>query len=78
MAIIVKTHCEDCIHKSVCSYTNNAENDANKLKKMTYGCGPNDDYYWDVMSDHRKVNITFECVNFNAGVKIRRPLEFSK
>lgn len=76
MAIIVKTHCKDCIHKSVCSYKNNAENDADKLKKMTYGPGPNNDYDWDIMSDFRKVKITFECPNFNAGVAIRRPPEF--
>ena len=62
--IVLATDCNKCAHKTVCRYENNALNDMNKLKNMTYGKGPNDDYSWDIMSKNRNVQITFECPMF--------------
>ncbi|MCM1090054.1 MAG: hypothetical protein NC413_04370 [Muribaculum sp.] len=41
----------------------------NKLKDTNYGSGPNDDYGWDVMSDHLNIKIEFSCPDYEE----RRP-----
>lgn len=64
MAIKIKSDCNICVHKKVCRYKDNAKHDAEKLKKMTYGPGPNNDYDWDTMTTNRNVNITFECPSY--------------
>lgn len=65
MGIRLATKCEECFHEKVCKNRNNAKYDMDKLSKMTYGCGPNDDYYWPIMMEHRHVDITFSCPDFN-------------
>lgn len=62
--IKVATDCEKCIHNKMCMYRNNVKHDAEKLKNTIYGNGPNDDYDWDVMSDHNHVTITLSCKDF--------------
>ena len=71
--IKVTTDCEKCIHNKMCRYRNNVKHDAEKLKNTRYGNGPNDDYGWDIMSDHNHVTITFSCKDFNPnqGVLLR-------
>lgn len=36
----------------------------NMLKKTQYGSGPNDDYDWDIIMEHKKVVIEFSCPDF--------------
>ena len=43
----------------------------NKLKEMTYGTGPNDDYDWDTMMEVEHVNITFSCQHFISEARVR-------
>ena len=59
--IKITTYCFNCLHKDICKFKGNAECDMKKLKNMTYGNGPNDDYDWDIMSISRHYNITFSC-----------------
>lgn len=62
--IKLKTDCVKCLHEKVCKNKNNAVNDMNKLKIMQYGKGPNDDYDWAIMMEHRHVNIEFSCPDY--------------
>lgn len=73
--IKLATDCGKCIHQQVCSYRGNAGHALEKLKKMQYGKGPNDDYDWDTMMKARHVDITFSCPDF---VKIALPIGESK
>lgn len=63
--IKLTTNCAECSHEKMCRYKNNAKYAMEKLKKMTYGRGPNDDYDWDIMMQHEHVNITFSCPDFD-------------
>ena len=62
--ITLKTNCEECALQKVCSYKGNAATAMRKLKNMTYGTGPNDDYSWDIMMEHKQVGICFSCPHF--------------
>lgn len=62
--IKLETKCGDCIHYNVCKHKNNAQYAMDKLKKTTYGKGPNDDYAWDIMMENQHVDITFSCPDF--------------
>ena len=62
--IKLKTNCDECVHKKVCKNINNAELNMNKLKKIQYGTGSNNDYYWDIMMKHYNVVIEFSCPDF--------------
>lgn len=65
----LKTDCNKCSHVKVCKNQNNAKNAMEKLKSTNYGDGPNDDYGWDVMSDHLNIKIEFSCPDYEE----RRP-----
>lgn len=65
MSIKLATNCDRRIYNRVCKHKGNAANDMNKLRNMTYGEGPNDDYSWVTMSEHRHVDITFSCPDFS-------------
>lgn len=65
--IYLSTNCSECIHKDVCRHRNNATYAMNKLKGMTYGDGPNDDYDWDTMMQVDGVDIEFKCSLFRRG-----------
>jgi hypothetical protein len=54
-----------------CKYKNNAAYAMKKLKEMTYGNGPNDDYNWDIMTQHEHVDIVFSCPHFISEAKVR-------
>lgn len=69
--IKLATDCKNCIHEKVCKNKNNALHAAEKLKKTTYGEGPNDDYDWDYIMEAEHVDITFSCPDFTSGVGIR-------
>lgn len=73
MSIKLTTNCDECAHKAMCKYKNNAQYAMEKLKDMNYGTGPNDDYSWDTMMEAEHVNITFSCPMFmkSAGVTYR-------
>lgn len=77
MSIKLTTDCNNCIHKDMCKYKNNALHAMDKLKTTIYGDGPNDDYYWDIMMQHEHVNITFSCPDFSSNV-LSRNSGFSK
>ena len=62
--IKLTTDCSKCEYAKVCKYKGRAEADMNKLKKMRYGDGPNDDYGWGTMMESRNVDITFSCPDF--------------
>lgn len=62
--IKLMTSCKDCMHSKMCKYKNNVKSDFNKLKKTTYGSGPNDDYDWETMSVSRNVEIRFACPDY--------------
>ena len=64
MSIKIKTHCKDCVHSGVCKYEGNVESAANKLKKMNYGCGPNDDFSWDIMSTSKNIDISLSWPDY--------------
>lgn len=65
--IKLATDCDTCIHKNICRYKDNAKSDMNKLKNMTYGEGPNDDYDWETICNNRHVNIAFSCSDYKNG-----------
>lgn len=65
----LKTDCDRCSHVKVCKNRNNAKQAMEKLKNMNYGSGPNDDYGWDIMSDHLNIKIEFFCPDYEE----RRP-----
>lgn len=69
--IKLTTDCAKCIHAAMCKHYNNAKNAMEKLKNMTYGDGPNDDYDWATMMDVYHVNISFSCPDFRPEVAIR-------
>lgn len=58
------TDCDKCIHNKMCKYRRNAELAMKKLKSMTYGTGPNDDYDWGTMMEFEHVDITFSCPDY--------------
>lgn len=62
--IELTTNCESCVHEKVCKNRNGAKYAMEKLKSMTYGNGPNDDYNWDVMMAHHNIHIKFSCDDF--------------
>lgn len=66
--IKLKNDCKNCIHVNVCKNVNNAKNCMDKLKNETYGTGPNDDYDWDTMMNHKNVTIEFSCPDFKFGI----------
>lgn len=66
------TSCDECLHSKTCKYKGNAVSDMKKLQATTYGPGSNDDYDWELMSNHRNVNISFSCPDFcKKGVTFR-------
>lgn len=65
--ITITSNCNNCIHSKVCKHKGNAETDMTKLSNMPYGTGPNNDYDWNTMSNHRNVTITFSCPNYREG-----------
>lgn len=69
--IKLATDCKDCIHSKVCRNKDNAKSAMEKLKKMQFGKGPNDDYDWDTMMKVCNVNINFSCPDY---VKIALPI----
>lgn len=75
------TDCNKCLHNGVCKNRNNAENAMKKLKNTNYGCGPNDDYEWDMMSEHLSIIISFSCQNYEEKIPTpkyhKRPYTFS-
>lgn len=62
--IINKTHCEECIHCKVCKNKDNSKRLSERLRDLTYGSGPNDDYDWNTMSNSYNVNIEMSCPDF--------------
>ena len=62
--IKLKTDCAKCLHEKVCKHKNNAVNAMIKLKNMTYGNGPNDDYDWGIMMESKHVDIEFSCPDY--------------
>ena len=71
--IKLTTDCNKCVHKKMCRYTRNAELAMKKLKNMTYGTGPNDDYDWDTMMNVEHVDIIFSCPDYEQHTqKIKR------
>ena len=62
--IKLKTDCAKCVHEKVCRNKNNAVNAMIKLKNMTYGNGPNDDYDWGIMMESKHVDIEFSCPDY--------------
>ena len=58
------SNCEICSHIDVCKFKNNAKFAMAKLKNMTYGNGPNDDYDWETIMNQQHVNITFSCPDY--------------
>lgn len=69
--IRLATDCKDCIMNKTCKYKNNALHAMNRLRGMTYGDGPNDDYDWGIMMEHQAVDITFSCRHFISEAKVR-------
>ena len=71
--IKLKTDCVNCMHEKICRYKHNPRNAMNKLKNMTYGNGPNDDYDWDTMMQSQHVIIEFSCPDYklDQGINIR-------
>lgn len=69
--IKLTTECEKCIHKNVCKNKDNAEHAAQKLIRMTYGPGPNEDYDWVTMTDRLRIDVVFSCPDFNSSVVFR-------
>lgn len=65
----LRTDCGKCSHNKVCKNKDNAKIAMEKLKGMNYGCGPNDDYDWDIMSNHLNILIEFSCPDYEE----RRP-----
>lgn len=63
--IKLTTNCAECSHERVCQYKHNARNAMDKLRKITYGCGPNEDFNWEIMTQHKHVDITFSCPSFD-------------
>lgn len=64
MSINLKTDCEKCTHKNVCRNNGMAKIIGEKLKRINYGSGPNDDYDYGLMSDWYHVNIDISCADF--------------
>lgn len=60
----LNTDCNNCLHAKVCKHKNNAKHAMEKLKKMTYGAGPNEDYDWETMMNNFGVNIIFSCPDY--------------
>ena len=66
------TDCKKCMHAAVCKNKDNAAHAMEKLKNMTYGDGPNDDYDWNTMMEHYHVDISFSCPDFRPEVPTPR------
>ena len=62
--ITLKTDCKDCVHAKICRNKDNAKHAMNKLMDTIYRDGPNDDYSWDIIMQHKNVNIEFSCPDF--------------
>lgn len=62
--IKLKNKCDKCIHVKVCRNKDNAQIAMEKLKDLTYGNGPNDDYDWDTVMKSRHVDIEFSCPDY--------------
>ena len=65
--IVAKTECKTCIHRGICKHEGNVDRVLEKLKNMTYGDGPNDDYSWDIMMQHKNVTISLSCPDYKNG-----------
>lgn len=72
--ITLNTNCDACIHENVCKYKDNAKFAMERLRGMQYGKGPNDDYDWDTIMKHKRVDIAFSCPDFKN--KMFRPNKF--
>lgn len=72
MSVNLKTDCKDCIHEKVCKNHNQTKYFADRLQRINYGDGPNDDYSWDTMSDHYHVNIDISCKDFEQAKPVPR------
>lgn len=62
--IKLKTECNKCYHQKVCKNKDHAKQAVEKLSNTTYGNGPNNDYGWDIMSDHLNIKIEFSCLDY--------------
>ena len=70
--LILKTNCKDCTHTAVCRHKDNAKMMYDKLKNTNFGDGPNDDYDYDIMSDHYHVNIELGCPDYKENTPATR------
>lgn len=71
--INLTTNCDECVHAKVCKHAGDAKRCYEKLKNSTFGDGPNDDYDWNVMSDHYNVTIDVSCPDFKRNSGVRTP-----
>ena len=69
--IKLSTDCKKCMHAKVCKNKDNALHAMEKLKNSNYGKGPNYNYDWDIMMNHKNVDITFSCPDFSSGTVFR-------
>ena len=69
MSIILTTNCNECVHKTMCKYKDNAANAMNELKNKSFDTT----YIWEDAMNARNVNITFSCPMFmkSAGLTYR-------
>lgn len=65
--IIATTECKTCIHRGICMHEGNVDMVLEKLKNMTYGEGPNDDYSWYIMMQEKNVSIHLSCPDYKNG-----------
>ena len=72
MGVNLKTNCKDCIHEKVCKNRGIAESFNKRLSELTYGCGPNDDYDWNTMSDCYHVKIDISCSDFERIIPVKK------
>lgn len=61
----VSTDCTTCAHEKVCRKNGVVESMKNKLANTNYGKGPNDDYDWNIISEHNGIDICFKCKNYD-------------
>ena len=66
------TSCNGCLYKKNCKYKDNAKMLSDRLNNTQFGDGPNDDYNWDIMSEHYHVDIEIRCPDYRKEVPIPR------
>ena len=76
--ITLKTDCDNCIHSKVCGRKDRPKYVREKLGDLIFGKGPNDDYDWDTMMEHYKVDIDISCPDFDKIVPVSRTVDVSK